>query len=242
MKKQPIVVLLVLLFVSVLAGDGFAQKWSFGPILGEAIKPTSTTISAQMDSICVFESSYASAQAAGVFVNYRVRSLLEVHAALSFYTNQSGILVQNCLAQGWEGLVKKGGSVTHHTLELPIFLRLQIPLGIRHFEFGVQGGLNTHFYISEPSEIELPGKPEHAKVINALSGAAKPVKMMPTYGVYAILFNRVEINAKYTKVNNYVNDVTYNGDQYSIFSQAEYLFITLGYRFYSFRSKKKQEE
>jgi hypothetical protein len=133
-------------------------------------------------------------------------------------------------------------SVTQQTLELPIFLRLQIPLGIRHFEFGVQGGLNTHFYISEPSEIELPGKPEHAKVINALSGAAKPVKMMPTYGVYAILFNRVEINAKYTKVNNYVNDVTYNGDQYSIFSQAEYLFITLGYRFYSFRSKKKQEE
>jgi hypothetical protein len=58
MKKQPIVVLLVLLFVSVLAGDGFAQKWSFGPILGEAIKPTSTTISAQMDSMRAFESRY----------------------------------------------------------------------------------------------------------------------------------------------------------------------------------------
>jgi hypothetical protein len=242
MKKQPIVVLLVLLFVSVLAGDGFAQKWSFGPILGEAIKPTSTTISAQMDSMRAFESRYESAQAMGFFVNYRLQSLLEVHMELNYYFFSTGFMVENRLAQGWGKYIRSGGFVTQQTLELPIFLRLQIPLGIRHFEFGVQGGLNTHFYISEPSEIELPGKPEHAKVINALSGAAKPVKMMPTYGVYAILFNRVEINAKYTKVNNYVNDVTYNGDQYSIFSQAEYLFITLGYRFYSFRSKKKQEE
>jgi hypothetical protein len=231
--------LLVFLFIAL---NGSAQQWSFGPILGEAIKPTSTTISAQMDSMRAFESRYESAQAMGFFVNYRLQSLLEVHMELNYYFFSTGFMVENRLAQGWGKYIRSGGFVTQQTLELPIFLRLQIPLGIRHFEFGVQGGLNTHFYISEPSEIELPGKPEHAKVINALSGAAKPVKMMPTYGVYAILFNRVEINAKYTKVNNYVNDVTYNGDQYSIFSQAEYLFITLGYRFYSFRSKKKQEE
>jgi hypothetical protein len=101
MKKQPIVVLLVLLFVSVLAGDGFAQKWSFGPILGEAIKPTSTTISAQMDSMRAFESRYESAQAMGFFVNYRLQSLLEVHMELNYYFFSTGFMVENRLAQGW---------------------------------------------------------------------------------------------------------------------------------------------
>ena len=224
-----------------------AQKWSFGPQLGSTIKPTGQEISSTMDSMRVYGNNYLNGQPVfGVFANFEAASFFTVKSAINYYVNLTSYLVWNTSGQTPIGStplgpVPKANGVHHHTIEIPINAYLRMPLLSEEFEFGLLLGLNNLFYLkSNNAPIPISRWPAESEVINSLHNSAKRYLIVPSYGLSATFFGRVELSARYYQVKDYIKPVDYMGKTFSVESEAEYLIISLGYKFYSLKIRNHQ--
>lgn len=235
-KTQHLIVTVCLFLICV--SPCTAQKISFGPQLGNSVGPSGTVMQGELDSIIVYSNdSQRGDVSLGAFFNYKLDNLFSASLELNYFRSITPYRIYNQYKNDFTGFpTVKVSVIWHSRIELPLQFRLTIPLSIPKTKIGIQGGLNTQFvFPSSGDAVIIPGYREETKVIHALHHAARPVKSIPTYGVFVVLFDRVELNAKYTRITNYIKDVDYNGKSYKINSLAEYLFISVGYRFYSFK-------
>jgi hypothetical protein len=197
----------------------------------------------------VFGSNYFERQPIyGVFVNYKLANFVSVKSAINYYRNGTSYLVWNTTGQTPHGItplgpVPKANGIPHHTIEIPVNAYLRIPLFTKNFEFGVLLGFNNQFYFTgSESPYNIPRWPAESEVIRSLYYNAKKYVLVPSYGFSATLFDRVEVSGRYYKVTNYIKPANFLGKSYDVNSEAEYFIITVGYKFYSFKIKKKNKK
>lgn len=236
--------LIISSLITFCIGASVAQKWSFGPQLGITVKPTGQTINAELGTMIVVGNDYFYGHPVyGVFVNYKVADFLSAKSAINYYSNFTSYLVWNTAEQtpyGITGLgpVPKANVVTHNTIEVPINIYLRVPFFTKNFEFGALLGLNNQFYFGSSSDpYNMPRWPLESEVFSSLHNSAKKYVLVPSYGISVTLFDRAEISGRYYKVNDYIKPVDYLGETYRVNSIAEYLIISVGYKFYSLKKK-----
>ena len=224
----------------------FAQNWSFGSSIGFTINPSSYQIHAEIDSVVIDGNNANQGNSIiGIFANYSVNNILSLRGELNYINTVTGFAIFNQYKPDFTGTpTMKAGVISQTLFEIPIMARLKIPFNIPKVELGVTGGINMHITFSSKPDVytEFRNLPEVSRVWRDMYDQAKPVIVRPTIGAYATLFDRFEVNFKYTRVNDYVKDITYNGENYPIATLAEYYCLSFGYRFYSFKFKNSRKE
>jgi hypothetical protein len=232
--------------IFILYGNmALCQSWSFGLQLSATLDPSSTKISCKMDSFSIESfDALEGMPSIGLFVNHDLGHWLNVRVELNYFASYTPYKIFYRYKRDFLNLpISQAASISHNTIELPLTIRLNLPARISNFEIGVLAGFSTHFMFNPYGvRTPLPLFEEHQGLIDQIENGAKPVKIVPSYGVYAVLFNRVDISLRYSRLNNYLRDVKYQGNTYHIDSSAEYFWISVGYRFYSLRLHQRKKK